>query len=96
MPLSLPRKPRLLVNNHKWNEKEKQWKKKTHRRGTVVGVTFAARRAALLFVRGSIFKFGAAMLLGRGLSLAVGVVVVVVVVATSSEVTSESESLALA
>ena len=55
---------------------------------------FAARRAALLFVRGRIL--GAAMLLGRGLALAVGVVVVVVVVATSSEVTSESESLALA
>ena len=39
---------------------------------------FAARRAALLFVRGRIF--GAAMLLGRGLGLAAAAVVVVVVV----------------
>ena len=38
---------------------------------------FAARRAALLFVRGRIF--GAAMLLGRGLGLAAAAVVVVVV-----------------
>ena len=38
---------------------------------------FAARRAALLFVRGRIF--GAAMLLGRGLGLAAAAAVVVVV-----------------
>lgn len=51
---------------------------------------FAARRAALLFVRGRIL--GAAMLLGRGLGLAATVVVVVV---GFSEVTAEGLELAL-
>ena len=62
---------------------------------------FAARRAALLFVRGSIV--GAAMLLGRGLGLAAAtaaVVVVVgvgvVVVVTFSVVTATVEGLAMA
>lgn len=59
---------------------------------------FAARRAALLFVRGRMV--GAAMLLGRGLSLAVTAVVVVVAVpiavtAIFSEVTVEGLALAL-
>ena len=49
---------------------------------------FAARRAALLLVRGRIL--GAAMLLGRGLGLTVAVVVV-----TFSEVTAEGLALAL-
>ena len=49
---------------------------------------FAARRAALLFVRGRIF--GAAMLLGRGLGLAAAAVVV-----TFSEVIAEGLALAL-
>jgi hypothetical protein len=49
---------------------------------------FAARRAALLFVRGRIF--GAAMLLGRGLGLAAAAVVV-----TFPEVTTEGLALAL-
>jgi hypothetical protein len=52
---------------------------------------FAARRAALLFVRGRIF--GAAMLLGRGLGLAAATVIVVVV--TFPEVTAEGLALAL-
>jgi hypothetical protein len=59
---------------------------------------FAARRAALLFVRGRIV--GAAMLLGRGLGLVVAAAaVVVVVVVTFSEVTVEDvtvEDLAVA
>ena len=63
---------------------------------------FAARRAALLFVRGSIV--GAAMLLGRGLGLAAAtaaeVVVVVgvgvMVVVTFSEVTATVEGLTMA
>jgi hypothetical protein len=50
---------------------------------------FAARRAALLFVRGRIF--GAAMLLGRGLGLAAAAAVVV----TFPEVTTEGLALAL-
>jgi len=49
---------------------------------------FAARRAALLFVRGRIF--GAAMLLGRGLGLAAATLVV-----AFSEVTVEGLALAL-
>lgn len=62
---------------------------------------FAARRAALLFVRGSIV--GAAMLLGRGLGLAAATAVVVVVVGvgevvvvTFSEVTATVEGLTMA
>ena len=52
---------------------------------------FAARRAALLLVRGRIL--GAAMLLGRGFGLAM--VAVVAVVVTFSEVTAEGLALAL-
>ena len=44
---------------------------------------FAARRAALLFIRGRIF--GAAMLLGRGLGLVVAAAAVVVMVVAFSE-----------
>ena len=62
---------------------------------------FAARRAALLFVRGSIV--GAAMLLGRGLGLAAATAVVVVVVGvgevvvvTFSEVIATVEGLTMA
>ena len=57
---------------------------------------FAARRAALLFVRGRMV--GAAMLLGRGLSLGATTVVeavVAVVVVTFSEATVEGLALAL-